>query len=119
MTNPQLRIRVAEAMGWKPQSGNESWPDTYWIAPDKVLRTVNELPKYDKDANLALLLVARLKEQGWYLATAEEPDMPIYAAFFRYPGTHRRISAEAQTLTVAICTAFLRVIEATQVETKL
>lgn len=135
MTNLQLRIRVAESMGDKCERcngtgqylrfGPHEWfrrgegKEQQAVPCDHLtidfFRSHHRLyPKYDTDANLALLLVARLKEQGWIFILSQQPDGKWFATFV-HAATDRYAKATEETMPMAVATAFL----ATQGETKL
>lgn len=85
-------------------------------AVDDQIKAANNagVPAYDTDANAALLLVARLKEQGWIIISSQGLD-GIWLVNFVHLKTERNEHAHGETLPLAICAAFL----ATQGETKL
>lgn len=115
MTNPQLRIRVAETMGYgpcKPCLAN-GYTGLWRNLTDTGCMSTDQLPDFDTDANAALLLVARLKEQGWRWEGHETPSGEVFFQFIRLFTIH---SGKAATLAEAICLAFIK---ATQGETKL
>lgn len=73
------------------------------------------IPAFDTSADAALLLVARLKEQGLPFYMHQCTGGGWVASFIR-PNSEASFDGRAETLPLAICRAFIK---ATQGETKL
>lgn len=119
MTETEIRIAVAEAMGWKrkPSDGrcqiNVKFPDgeqweaaSIWYHPDESWREHLDPPNYPTDANAALTFCDVLAEKGWGWV-AMDADNGVRVIFHKR-GELKSYMVVASTLARAICEAGLR-----------
>lgn len=110
MTNEELRVACAEAMGWKWVEPNGI--DPYWRfeADRKKDRHRDDLPNFPTDANAALTLCDALADQGWdWTVTYREQQLTVWFGMKYAP--HKTVTATGPTLPIAICRAYLAVIQ--------
>lgn len=115
MTNEELRVAVAEARGWvfvqsEPDEGGSfaGW----WKHPNGAGcgYTDSVLPNFPADHNAAMTLCDALAKEGWSVKMERwDTDNEWSCAFFHKD--HDTIYGDAPTLAIAICRAYLAVIQ--------
>lgn len=113
-----IRVKVAEAMGWTEIemrevmyiSGQPAGSDLFGKWPEWPTGHGNGgfVPAFTTDHNAAFTLCDRLKSEGWLFGCNQEPDGSWRASF--YNGAF--MLTTAPTLPMAICLAFLKVMDA-------
>lgn len=120
MTNAELNIKCAEAMGWKYEKFGPLIQDYRWTNPKGVVTHCNP-PSFTTDHNAAFTLVEKMREEGWLFEMRDGRDKTWEAEFTREPndstlpdniGTREGIRVEIHygagyTAPVAICLALL------------
>lgn len=125
MTTRSLDRRVAQALGWTaahaPWSRSGAQERTHWFNPSGENQ---ELPHYSTSIADAMALIEHLRSKGWVmtLSVNEYVTEPWDCRFFldsqhrdvysAMRGLDRRVIAHGNTPAMAICAAFLKVMEA-------
>jgi hypothetical protein len=113
MTTDQIRIACAEEMGWETHKFIDASGSAHvgWRSAQlRVACTASELPNYPTDANAALELCEQMRSDGWWMEMrpmVSSKKWKIYV--WDRTGDTRIYHAEADTLPLAICEAFLKV----------
>lgn len=120
LTDDEIRVKCAEAMGWKhcSMSGDKlTNPDAYWYPPENYtppgwkepcnMRHLSQLPRFESSADAALTLCDRLREEGWCLQITYGVTDKWTVTF--YQGQGRFFTVQDPSLARAICLAFLKV----------
>lgn len=121
MTNEELRVAVAEARGWtqirtvnrvmmgvRPNE-TRTFQTVAILSPSKTLTAISLVPNFPTDANAALTLCDALGEKGWqWRASIEDTHSEVC---FQFVNDEFTFEATGPTLAIAICRAYLAVIQ--------
>lgn len=109
MTNEELRVAVAEVHGWtlgQPKTGQGAF---HWRTEKKYMPGYNDQrPNFPTDVNAALTLCNALAERGWTQSLWKTAEGPWNAVFGK--GAESGVGT-GPTLPIAICRAYLAVIQ--------
>lgn len=104
MTNEELRVACAEAREW-----TEIECDFWGVPPGKNRVDMALIPNFPTDHNTAMTLCDALGEKGWqWRASIEDTHSEVC---FQFVNDEFTFEATGPTLPIAICRAYLSVIQ--------
>lgn len=112
MSDHELRIKCAEAMGWT-KVGQLKWNDDKLDPPKQFMDGCGHTPDYPADLNAALALVDALVDKGWCCTMENNPNKSWEVNIFPSDSGEpiANIYIVDPSLARAICRGFLEVME--------
>ncbi len=107
----EMNSRIAKLCGWHDGDGRANWPDFGYGPNSKPYPVEPErLPDYTGSMDAALTMAERLAGEGWRLLLVQHTDNRWVASFAN--GCDNPLKSWADTPAMAVCLAFLQVMEA-------
>ena len=113
MSAPDVRVKVAEMLGWKQvdPASFKKFPLVTWPVYEKDGKRssvhTDSLPAYDTDANAALTVADFMAEKGWVISMHKSNGWSVSMTC----GIEANIVKLAPTLPLAICLAALEALK--------